>query len=251
MSPAIGTDPRRWLAGQGLLLLLAAALLLLVFEKTRLDLTLAGYFYDAGSGAFPLRQHWLFSDVLHHGLKSASYGCSLLALGVCLAGYLGALPRLPRENAVLAAAGLLLIPLGTSLLKLLINRHCPWDVVDFGGYAPYLGLLADAPAGIVHGACFPAAHASNGFAWLAWGLALRSVSRRAAHAALLLAIGVGALMGWTRMAQGAHFLSHVLWSAWFAWALSLALAALLRSRLTPVAATPREAKEAQGILASR
>jgi membrane-associated PAP2 superfamily phosphatase len=53
------------------------------------------------------------------------------------------------------------------------------------------------------------------------------------------------------MAQGAHFLSHVLWSAWFAWALSLALAALLRSRLTPVAATPREAKEAQGILASR
>lgn len=42
-------------------------------------------------------------------------------------------------------------------------------------------------------------------------------------------------MGYGCMAQGAHFLSHVLWSAWLAWALSLALAALTRAPVRPPA----------------
>lgn len=232
--PAARAERRRWFAGQGLSLLLAGGLLLLIFENGRLDLWLAARFYSAGSGTFPLRQHWLFDQVLHHGLKTAVYACAVLALGVCVAGARGALPRLPRENALLAAAGMLLIPLATTLLKQLSNRHCPWDVLDFGGYAPYVGLLAEAPRDLARGACFPAGHASAGFAWLVWGLALRPLGRRAADAALVLALAGGALMGWARMAQGAHFLSHVLWSAWLAWALSVALAALLRSRLAPL-----------------
>ena len=36
-----------------------------------------------------------------------------------------------------------------------------------------------------------------------------------------------------RMAQGAHFLSHVLWSAWFAWSLGLVMAAALQVPLVP------------------
>jgi membrane-associated PAP2 superfamily phosphatase len=43
---------------------------------------------------------------------------------------------------------------------------------------------------------------------------------------------LGILMGLSRLVQGAHFLSHVLWSAWFAWALTIALAALLRVPLS-------------------
>jgi membrane-associated PAP2 superfamily phosphatase len=31
-------------------------------------------------------------------------------------------------------------------------------------------------------------------------------------------------MGVARMAQGAHFFSHVLWTAWFSWAIGMMLA---------------------------
>jgi len=227
---------RRWFGAQCAALLIAAAGLLALFEGSRLDLVLAGHFHDAARGGFPLRQHWLFDQVLHHGLKTVSYACALLALGVCAAGVRGRLPRLPRENAALAAAGMLLIPLLTTLLKHLTNRHCPWDVLDFGGYAPYVGLLAEAPGGIVRGACFPAGHASAGFAWLVWGVALRPAGRGPAALALGAALCAGGLMGWARMAQGAHFLSHVLWSAWLAWAVTVLLAGVLGSRLSPLPA---------------
>lgn len=228
---------RAWLLRQATGLFGAALLLLALFEEsifnTRLDLQVAAYFFDAQAAGFPLRQHWLFDQVLHHGLKMASYACALLALGFCWAGARGRLPGLPRRNALLAAAGLLLIPIATTALKQLTNRHCPWDVVDFGGYAPYVGLLADAPADIVRGVCFPAGHASAGFAWVVWGIALRPAGARGAGLALAAALLLGATMGAGRMVQGAHFLSHVLWSAWLAWALSVALAALLGCRLSP------------------
>lgn len=57
-------------------------------------------------------------------------------------------------------------------------------------------------------------------------------------AALAGGLLAGALMGYGRMAQGAHFLSHVLWSAWLAWAVALGLAVLLRARVA--APTTRE-----------
>jgi membrane-associated PAP2 superfamily phosphatase len=30
-------------------------------------------------------------------------------------------------------------------------------------------------------------------------------------------LGVGLLLGWTQLVRGAHFPSHMLWSAWLCW----------------------------------
>ena len=45
-----------------------------------------------------------------------------------------------------------------------------------------------------------------------------------ARLGLLAGLLLGGVLGIARMAQGAHFLSHTLWSLWFAWAMSLGLA---------------------------
>lgn len=222
---------RRWLLVQFLLLVAAAALLLLVFETTDLDRAIARLFYDAEAGLFPLRHLWLLEDFLHFGMKQASTLGVVAAMFVCYRGWRGELAWLPRRNAVLAACGMVLIPLGTTLLKHLTARHCPWDMVDFGGFAPYLHLLSAPPADIKAGLCFPAGHASAGFLWLVWAVALRPAGRKAAWAGLALGLGLGALLGGARMLQGAHFLSHTLWSMWFAWALSVVLAAMLGAEL--------------------
>lgn len=216
-----------WLFRQALLMALLALLLLGLFENTALDLRIQDYFYDPQLGKFPLRNHWLFELVFHRGLKLACYALLFFATGICLLGLRGRFDWLPRRHAWLALAGMLLIPTSIALFKQYTQRHCPWDIVDFGGYAPYVGLLDSAPRDIARGYCFPAGHAAGGLAWIVWAIALRATRPRLAQRILIGSLALGMLMGLSRMAQGAHFLSHTLWSAWWAWALSLALAAAI------------------------
>lgn len=213
-----------WLLRQSLFMGLAAALLLAVFENGALDLHLEALFYSPQLGDFPLRRHWFFEQVMHHGLKQACYALLIFATGVCLIGVWGKFEWLPRRDAWLALIGMLAIPASIALLKQLTHRHCPWDVIDFGGYAPYVGLLTTPPDGIARGMCFPAGHAGGGLAWIIWAIVLRESLPRLARLILIGSLALGTAMGLARMAQGAHFLSHTLWSVWWAWALSLLLA---------------------------
>lgn len=219
---------QRWLLRQAGGLLLTALLLLLSFETTHLDLFFSAMAFDGVAGIFPLQHHWLFERVLHHGFKSAAYALGLAGLFFCLYAIRHELSWFSRRQAWLAAAGTLLIPLLTTILKQLTNRHCPWDVVDFGGYAPYVSLFATTPSEIAQGRCFPAGHASAGFVWVVWYLALRSTRPEWAKWALWVGLLAGAVAGLDRLLQGAHFLSHVLWSGWLAWTLSLLLCWLLK-----------------------
>ncbi len=232
MNPAIdAANAANWWSRQLLMMAMLAVALLLTFEYSRLDLWLEGFFFDPALGDFPLRRHWFFDQIMYHGLKQANYVLLMAAGGVGVLGLRGKLAWLPPRNALLAMAGTLLIPLTSAALKQLTYRHCPWDIVDFGGYAPYVGLLEHARRDIAQGMCFPAGHASGGLAWLAWALALGASLRGVSRRILIFALTLGLAMGLARMAQGAHFLSHTLWSAWWAWALSLALARLTGARL--------------------
>ncbi len=220
-----------WLLIQFLLLGLAALLLLGLFERSDLDRDLARLFFDPAQGSFPGRRSWFLEAVMHLGAKEVGSLLVAAAMVLCWQGWTGKLAWLPRPNALLAAIGMLAIPLATTTLKLLTSRYCPWDTVDFGGHMPYLHLFQPAPAGLKAGQCFPAGHASTGYLWIVWAVALRPAGRRPARWALLGALLAGSLLGAARMAQGAHFLSHTLWTLWLAWALSLALALLVRADL--------------------
>ena len=220
-----------WMAMQALWLLMVAGVLLWVFQTTDIDRQIAHLFFDEQHRVFPLRRTWLYEDLLHHSAKQVTYLAVAASLYVCYLGYRGALEWLPPRNALLAALGMLLIPLGITTLKHLISRHCPWDIVDFGGYAPYLHLLDAPPPTIKAGVCFPAGHASTGLLWIVWGVALRPAGRGMARLGLLAGLLLGGVLGIARMAQGAHFLSHTLWSLWFAWAMSLGLAHVVAADL--------------------
>lgn len=230
-----------WMAIQGLWLLMIGGVLLWVFQTTDIDRQIAHLFFDEQQGLFPLRHTWLFENLLHRSAKQVTYLAVAGAFYVCYLGFRGALAWLPPRNALLAALGMVLIPLGITTLKGLISRHCPWDIVDFGGYAPYLRLLEVPPTTIKSGVCFPAGHASTGLLWIVWGVALRPAGRGMARLGLLAGLLLGLVLGVARMAQGAHFLSHTLWSLWFAWALSLGLAHVVGADLRLETACERDA----------
>lgn len=228
--PALDAS-RRWLLAQSALLFLGALLLYGTFERTDLDRRLAHALFDAELGLFPLRHSWFLEAVMHKAAKQATYVLVAASLYLCWQGWRGRLAWLPARNALLAAIGMLAIPLATSTAKLLTARYCPWDLVDFGGYAPYLGLFEAAPPGLKAGQCFPAGHASTGFLWIVWAVALKPAGLRAARAALVAGLLAGGVLGTARMLQGAHFLSHTLWTLWLAWAVSVSLAVLVRADL--------------------
>ena len=97
----------------------------------------------------------------------------------------------------------------------------------YGGPEPTLTVMEALLQLDGHGQCFPAGHASGGFYLFAWAVAVAGFSPTGARVIAAAGLLSGLVMGLTRVAQGAHFLSHVLWSAWVSVALTLILAKLI------------------------
>lgn len=206
--------------------LLLALLATLVINHWQLDLALARWFYHLEGDHWTLKDHWLFSELLHRDGREASIALLLVFLGLLIASiWHPALRRLRRVWLYLVIA-----PLSASGLVLLGKRssgiECPWDLQPFGGDIPYTPLLQQLLAD-GQGACFPAGHASAGYAWLALYFAAKSVWPRWRRPLLGFALGLGALFGLAQQLRGAHFLSHDIWSLTLCWCSCALLAPLL------------------------
>lgn len=210
------------------ILLLAGIALLLIFELTNLDVWINNFFYNSQLKEFSLRDDSFMTRVMHHGLKNAMYvlGVSSILVGIWILKSKKTL--LLKKHVALASIGVILIPSLIALLKQLTNKHCPWSLDIYGGQVPYTGLFESHLSHLGAGQCFPAGHAAGGFIWFSWAMALWFIYPRLAKIIFVCAIALGLILGISRMMQGAHFLSHVLWSAWVAWTLSLILAILFK-----------------------
>lgn len=223
MAVAAETIPWRWLI---IPLVLLAGLHLM--EKTDFDLRISSWFYDSTTHSFPLRSTFLFDAVLHHWTKYLVILATCMVVAAFLLTWI--IPALARWRGTLLflALALILAPLTVSLLKLLTDRPCPWDLVEFGGLEPYTHLLEFRGPAHARGLCFPAGHAATGFALMAFYFACNRERHYAlARGALLTGILAGVLLGIGRIAQGAHFMSHVLWSGLVCWLVMVSLYALL------------------------
>jgi membrane-associated PAP2 superfamily phosphatase len=211
-----GVDPAAFVLRHVMLipgLLVAVALTL---HPLGLDERISGWFFDAQSAGFPARA-WPALELLGHRLaKSALLALWLVLLATaCTAqavGWLRGRRGLLWTTVIAMAVG----PLLVVLLKGINSHHCPWDLKQFGGIADYAAdwfvPAADA------GRCFPSGHAAGGFSLLALYFAgLASGQRALARVGLTAALATGALFSVIRITQGAHFLSHNLWSAAITW----------------------------------
>ena len=210
---------------------------LILMEMTNLDRFVSDRFYDAASGAFPLRHDFFLDVVLHRWAKYLVILVGVVVLVTCLVSLLTASLRKWRRLLAFLTLALGLAPAAVSALKAASSRYCPYDLAVYGGYAPHLGLFETAAAPLEPGHCFPGGHASAGFCLLAFYFAGYALQRpRLARAGLWTGILAGLLLGAARIAQGAHFLSHNLWTGLVCWTVVVLLyAAILgpRERLHP------------------
>ena len=96
------------------------------------------------------------------------------------------------------------------ILKGYTGSPRPREVVEFGGKWQYTKPLVPGTPGKGHS--FPCGHASAGFMVAVMYFYLRHRDKNAANKVLIAGVSYGALMGFGRMAQGAHFLSDVIWA---------------------------------------
>ncbi|MNV81659.1 PAP2 superfamily protein [compost metagenome] len=106
-------------------------------------------------------------------------------------------------------------------LKKVTQVQCPWSLSQFGGKETYSKLLEARPATDKPGMCWPGGHAATGFCLFALFFMLRDRRPRLARVALAVAFVAGSVLSLGRMMQGAHFLSHNVWTAVFCWLIGL------------------------------
>ena len=199
----------RWTAG--------SLVLLLAWDASGLDLVLANWFGTAQG--FALRDHWFFTSVLHEGARRISW---LLVVGLSLAVWwpVGVLRRIDRLQRLQLVLTTLLSLLAVVSIKYISNTSCPWDLAEFGGVARYVShwTLGVVDGGGAH--CFPAGHASAGFAFFGGYFVLRDAAPRAARIWLWASLIFGLVLGISQQARGAHFMSHTLWTGWLCWTIA-------------------------------
>jgi lipid A 4'-phosphatase len=211
----VRSHPVRWVT---------AALCLLMFVPG-LDVGFSKLFYAQGAGFF-LDKHRLLGFV-REAAPVLIIGTFLFFLLLWIAGLVlrqSFLGMTTRRIAYLTAT-LLIGPglLVESFLKSHWGRARPNDTVFFGGEAAFTppGWIAQECS---HNCAFVSGHAALGFWLSAYGFLLPAPWRRQGVIAGLV---VGAAIGLVRVAQGAHFLSDIVFAGAFILAINTVMARVL------------------------
>lgn len=189
-----------------------------ILATTNVDEVLAAvFFFD------PLHAHWLGADNwwVNEGLHTGGRWFVRVLVAFAACAWLGtyALPefRVLRRQLGYFVVAVVLAVGSVGLLKTITNVDCPWDLLPFGGSFPAVHLFADRPDGLRHAQCFPAAHASSGYALVALYFVWRESNAVLARIGLCVGVAAGVGFGVAQQSRGAHFMSHDVWSAFIVW----------------------------------
>jgi len=197
--------------------ILALILVLAFFEFTNADVIIQEYLYS------PLDKSWFLKDPVHlyrsifyNGIKIPIYIVGFGAIVASLISWKKNIWPLHRKGLFIVSLSLMILPFSIAVVgKNLTNVQCPYDLDHFSGRFPYVKLFdhypknPNSPDGkFPQGRCFPAGHASGGFALMGFVCFFRDKRKN------IFAFIFSMIMGWTmgiyQMLRGAHFLSHTL-----------------------------------------
>ncbi len=194
---------------------------IVLFEVTELDLWVQDHFFEFATGKWWVDQRAPVPRAFFY--NGPKYLIILLAVTLLtlLLGRTRWRERWGLERKRLGAVmlALALVPIVIGQLKATTNVFCPYEITRYGGDVAYIKAWEPHPAELQPercGRCYPAGHASGGFALFALA-GLVGGSRRVQRWGIGLGLGAGWWMGGYQMLKGAHYLSHTLVTMLFAW----------------------------------
>ncbi|WP_372372347.1 phosphatase PAP2 family protein [Xanthomonas sp. NCPPB 1638] len=229
LSRTTGIAPTRFLAVHLWLPLAGVLLASAVLMGAGGDQWIADLVYRMEGGQWILKDHWLTSGAIHRLGKWLSTAAGVGVLLLAVAAWCRPRLRGLRWPLAYLAASVAASTLLVSLLKSWTAMDCPWDLSRYGGNRALIGLF-EPRHGLAASGCFPAGHASAGYAWVALYFCALAVRPAWRTPGLLVGLGAGLVFGVAQQLRGAHFMSHDLWSLAVCWLTALALYCLLLSR---------------------
>ncbi|WP_105104290.1 phosphatase PAP2 family protein [Microbulbifer pacificus] len=200
-------------------------LTILLCELTSIDLWIQDRFYLSEAARWVIDKHDTFLRLLFYtGPKRVLSVLVVLSLVAVMSS--GKIPLAHKHKAgiwIVLISTVLTVAL-VGFLKGITHVPCPSQLTLYGGSYPYstfwMPTLSSGQA--AHARCFPAGHASGGFALLS----LAFLFQRRAYRWIGFGVGMG--LGWAlgvyKMAIGDHFLSHTLVTMCLSWIISVVVA---------------------------
>lgn len=197
---------------------------------TRLDLVVADHVYAWSGYQWSWRDRWLTAGLIHQDGRKL-VGIMLLGLVALLAAsYRVAVWRRYRIGLWYLLLTALLSGVVVNVMKELTHLPCPWDWQRYGGNLAYASVYERFSSAAHSDACFPAGHASAGYAWLGLYYVCRRYWPRWRFQALAAVLTLGLVFGIGQQLRGAHFLSHDLWSLAICWVIATVFQFMLWKR---------------------
>ena len=192
---------------------------LILFEHTNLDLVVQDLFFNFNTGTWLVDSEApLLRLIFYSGIKGVIIAVGIVTVICFVLSFKNTRLRKWRQGLLLCILSLALVPLLVAGGKQFTNVYCPYQIQRYDGVVPYVKLLGSYPETFHpkrRGKCFPAGHATGGFAFMALYYVFKK--RRARIAGL----GTGLILGWTmglyQMFKGAHYLSHTVVTMLLAW----------------------------------
>ncbi len=210
---------------------------ILFFGFSDVDIWVQSHFYN------PLTHQWIVDAnnevlkfIFYDGIKRLLIVIAVLFLAVLMLGWKKAWITSYRRGLIIVVLSSLFVPLAVGSLKAITNMPCPKNIEIFGGMYPHTCVwekYTTQECQLEKQKCWPAGHASGGFALLA--LVFLFHSRKAKNAAILIAMLIGWSMGTYKMLIGDHFLSHTVITMILAWLIILLIVKFVDSSRWTVA----------------
>ncbi len=198
-------------------------LTILLFESTSIDITLQDYFYHFDT------QQWLIDKnnqilrlIFYDGIKKVFILFVLSLLIFMLFFRKTKIAQEYKQGLLIVLLSCVIVPLVVSGLKAITNIPCPKDINHYEGKYPYVTVLSSYPKEFQQQGkikCFPAGHASGGFALLSLFFLFKR--KRNKIIALISVLILSWSIGTYKMLIGDHFMSHTLVTMLLAWLLIL------------------------------
>lgn len=197
-----------------------------LFEISDIDIIIQQSFYNFNLNQWILdRNNAILEFIFYDGIKKALVIFAIIVAISLLFFGKNRLVQSYRTGLLIVVFCAILIPSVVGILKVTTNTPCPKNITRFNGCYPYVKVFSTYPPTFHQKEkieCFPAGHASGGFAL--FSLFFLFKSRKNRRKALLFAMITGWSMGLYKMLIGDHFLSHTVVSMILAWLITLIVA---------------------------